>query len=70
MKNKAPLPLMEQLIMVLVFALAAALCLQGFVVCIQLCSFCIDFHSFKYKGLVFGFFVADKLSERGNFFHN
>jgi len=30
MKNKAPLPLMEQLIMVLVFALAAALCLQGF----------------------------------------
>ena len=30
MKNKAPLPLMEQLIMVLVFALTAALCLQGF----------------------------------------
>jgi hypothetical protein len=30
MKNKAPLPLMEQLIMVLVFALAATLCLQGF----------------------------------------
>ena len=30
MKNKAPLPLMEQLIMILVFALAAALCLQGF----------------------------------------
>ena len=30
MKNKAPLPLMEQLIMVLVFALASALCLQGF----------------------------------------
>lgn len=31
MKNKSPLPLMEQLLMVLVFALAAALCLQGFV---------------------------------------
>lgn len=30
MKNKALLPLMEQLIMILVFALTAALCLQGF----------------------------------------
>ena len=30
MKNKTPLPLMEQLIMVFVFALTAALCLQGF----------------------------------------
>ena len=30
MKNKALLPLMEQLIMILVFALAAALCLRGF----------------------------------------
>lgn len=30
MKNKAPLPLMEQLIMILVFALTAALCLRGF----------------------------------------
>ena len=30
MKNKTLLPLMEQLIMILVFALAAALCLQGF----------------------------------------
>lgn len=30
MKSKALLPLMEQLIMILVFALAAALCLQGF----------------------------------------
>ena len=30
MKNKAPLALMEQLIMILVFALAAALCLQAF----------------------------------------
>ena len=30
MKNKAPLALMEQLVMVLVFALAAALCLQVF----------------------------------------
>lgn len=31
MKNKAPLSLMEQLIMLLVFALSAALCLQVFV---------------------------------------
>ena len=31
MKNKAPLALMEQLIMILVFALAAALCLRLFV---------------------------------------
>ena len=31
MKNKAPLSLMEQIIMLLVFALAAALCLQMFV---------------------------------------
>lgn len=31
MKSKAPLALMEQLIMVLVFALAAALCVQVFV---------------------------------------
>ena len=30
MKSKIPLPLMEQLIMVLVFALTSALCLQGF----------------------------------------
>lgn len=30
MKNKTPLPLMEQLIMILVFALSAALCLQDF----------------------------------------
>ena len=30
MKNKSPLFLMEQLSMILVFALAAALCLQGF----------------------------------------
>lgn len=30
MKNKSPLFLMEQLSMLLVFALAAALCLQGF----------------------------------------
>lgn len=32
MKSKAPLALMEQLVMVLVFALAAAVCLQVFVV--------------------------------------
>ena len=31
MKNKAPLALMEQLVMLLVFALAAGLCLQVFV---------------------------------------
>lgn len=31
MKNKAPLALMEQLVMLVVFALAAALCLQIFV---------------------------------------
>ena len=31
MKSKAPLAMMEQMIMVLVFALAAALCLQAFV---------------------------------------
>lgn len=31
MKSKAPLSLMEQLIMVLVFALAAAVCVQAFV---------------------------------------
>lgn len=31
MKSKAPLAMMEQLVMVLVFALAAALCLQTFV---------------------------------------
>ena len=31
MKSKAPLAMMEQIVMVLVFALAAALCLQTFV---------------------------------------
>lgn len=31
MKSKAPLALMEQMVMILVFALAAALCLQAFV---------------------------------------
>ena len=30
MKSKAPLALMEQMVMVLIFALAAALCLQAF----------------------------------------
>lgn len=30
-RNKAPLALMEQIIMILVFALASAVCLQGFV---------------------------------------
>ena len=31
MKSRAPLALMEQIVMVLVFALAAAICLQAFV---------------------------------------
>ena len=31
MKSKAPLVLMEQMVMLLVFALASALCLQAFV---------------------------------------
>lgn len=31
MKNKAPLVMMEQIVMVLIFALAAALCVQTFV---------------------------------------
>lgn len=31
MENKAPLALMEQMVMLLVFALAAALCLQAFI---------------------------------------
>lgn len=40
MKNKAPLALMEQLIMLLVFALAAALCLQVFVNAGRISRFC------------------------------
>lgn len=36
MKSKAPLSLMEQLVMLLVFALSAALCLQVFVVSSQM----------------------------------
>ena len=40
MKNKAPLALMEQLIMLLVFALAAALCLQVFVYSAQVSRRC------------------------------
>ena len=35
MRSKAPLALMEQLVMVLVFALAAALCVQVFVLSYQ-----------------------------------
>ena len=31
MRSKAPLAMMEQMVMLLVFALAAALCLQAFV---------------------------------------
>lgn len=40
MKSKAPLSLMEQLIMLLVFALAAALCLQVFVLSGQISRSC------------------------------
>ena len=40
MKNKAPLALMEQLIMLLVFALAAALCLRVFVNASRLSQYC------------------------------
>ena len=36
MRSKAPLTMMEQLIMLLVFALAAALCLQAFVMADQM----------------------------------
>ena len=38
MKNKSHLALMEQLLMVLVFSLAAALCLQGFVLANRISS--------------------------------
>lgn len=40
MKSKAPLSLMEQLIMLLVFSLAAALCLQVFVLSSQMSRRC------------------------------
>ena len=40
MKNKAPLSLMEQLIMLLVFALSVALCLQIFVFSAQISRRC------------------------------
>ena len=40
MRNKAPLALMEQLVMLLVFALAAALCLKVFVLSDQLSRRC------------------------------
>lgn len=40
MKNKAPLSLMEQLIMLLVFALSAALCLQIYVLSGQISRSC------------------------------
>ena len=40
MKSKAPLSLMEQLVMLLVFALAAALCLQVFVFSAQTSRWC------------------------------
>lgn len=40
MKNKAPLSLMEQLVMLLVFALSAALCLQIYVLSEQISHRC------------------------------
>lgn len=40
MKSKAPLALMEQILMVLVFALAAGLCLQMFVLANQVMQRC------------------------------
>lgn len=40
MKDKAPLFLMEQLVMLLVFALAAALCLQVFVLSDRMSRWC------------------------------
>lgn len=40
MKSKAPLSLMEQLVMLLVFSLAAALCLQIFVLSAQMSRRC------------------------------
>lgn len=40
MKSKAPLALMEQLVMLLVFALAAALCLQVFILSDQMSRRC------------------------------
>lgn len=40
MKSKAPLALMEQLVMLLVFSLAAALCLQVFVLSARMSRWC------------------------------
>ena len=42
MRSRSPLMLMEQLIMVLVFALAAALCLKGFALADQLSRYGAD----------------------------
>lgn len=42
MKNKAPLSLMEQLIMLLVFTLSAALCLQIYVFSARISHYCED----------------------------
>lgn len=41
MKSKAPLALMEQLVMLLVFALAAALCIQVFVLSSRMSQWCV-----------------------------
>ena len=42
MKSKAPLAMMEQMVMLLVFALAAALCMQAFVKSDQLSQQIVD----------------------------
>ena len=42
MRSKAPLVLMEQLLMLLVFALAAAVCIQAFALSDQLSRQCAD----------------------------
>lgn len=42
MRSKAPLVLMEQLVMVLVFALAAALCIQAFVLADRRSASCAE----------------------------
>ena len=42
MRSKAPLVLMEQMVMLLVFALAAALCMQAFVKSDQLSQQIVD----------------------------
>ena len=61
MKNKAPLALMEQLIMLLVFALAAALCLQIFVLSGQVSADC----RMRSHGITVAQNVAEALKANG-----